>query len=223
MSERILVVDDDQKILAMMRRGLIFAGYEVELAESGEQALDKSLDAVPDLVVLDVMLPGIDGLEVCRRLRAAEPKLPILLLTARDRVPDRVAGLDAGADDYLVKPFAFEELCARVRALARRAGGAAAAPATACGDLRLDDAGGATVAGEAVRLSPTERSLLECLLRRQGAAVRRAEIFLEVFGYDFDPGTNVIDVHIAHLRRKLSSSTAAIQTVRGIGYRLVAA
>src|SRR5687768_15059917 len=115
MSERILVVDDDQKILAMMRRGLIFAGYEVELAESGEQALDKSLDAVPDLVVLDVMLPGIDGLEVCRRLRAAEPKLPILLLTARDRVPDRVAGLDAGADDYLVKPFAFDELLARIR------------------------------------------------------------------------------------------------------------
>src|SRR5690349_1678652 len=106
----------------MMRRGLIFAGYDVDLAESGEQALDKTLGELPDLVVLDIMLPGIDGIEVCRRMRSAEPRLPILLLTARDRVPDRVAGLDAGADDYLVKPFAFDELLARIRALLRRAG-----------------------------------------------------------------------------------------------------
>src|SRR4051794_2759059 len=106
MSEKILVVDDDPKILSMMRRGLIFAGYEVETADSGETALDHTLDALPDVVILDVMLPSMDGLDVCRRLRAAEPRLPILLLTAKDRVPDRVAGLDAGADDYLVKPFA---------------------------------------------------------------------------------------------------------------------
>src|SRR5919197_5465230 len=120
---RVLVVDDDPNVLRVMKRGLVYAGYGVDEADSGESALGSARDRPPDLVILDVMLPGLDGLEVCRRLRAASPQLPILLLTARDRVPDRVAGLDAGADDYLVKPFAFDELLARVRALLRRSRG----------------------------------------------------------------------------------------------------
>ncbi|HYI14756.1 MAG TPA: response regulator transcription factor, partial [Thermomicrobiales bacterium] len=150
MAEQILVVDDDPRILSMMRRGLIFAGYEVDTAETGELALEKTLDALPDVVILDVGLPGMDGLEVCRRLRAAEPRLPILLLTARDRVPDRVAGLDAGADDYLLKPFAFDELLARIRALLRRSGGAEQPETLIFADLTLNPVTHETMRGERV-------------------------------------------------------------------------
>jgi two-component system response regulator MprA len=222
MSEHILVVDDDQKILAMMRRGLIFAGYEVELAESGEQALDRTLTAVPDLVILDVMLPGMDGLQVCRRLRAAEPKLPILLLTARDRVPDRVAGLDAGADDYLVKPFAFDELLARIRALLRRAGNEQP-ELLSFADLTLDTSTHEVRrGGRTIDLTLTEYQLLELFMRHPRQVLSRDRIHDAVWGSSFFPESNVIDVHIKRLREKLEDEQGArlIQTIRGVGYSL---
>jgi DNA-binding response OmpR family regulator len=171
-------------------------------------------------MVLDLGLPDMDGIEVLSRARADGLVLPILVLTARDAVESRVRALEAGADDYLVKPFAFAELLARLRALLRRAASPRWAP-LACADLRLDPGtAGAHVGGREVPLSPRERSLLEFLLRRQGEIVGRAEILREVFGYDFDPGTNVIDVHLAHLRRKIDSSTVKLETVRGVGFRL---
>ena len=222
MSERVLVVDDDSKILAMMRRGLIFAGYEVDLAETGEQALDKTLGELPDLVIIDVMLPGIDGLEVCRRLRAAEPRLPILLLTARDRVPDRVAGLDAGADDYLVKPFAFDELLARIRALLRRAGDEHQ-DALVFADLRLNSTTHEVLRGErSIDLTLTEYQLLEYFMRHPRQVLSRDRIHDAVWGDSFFPESNVIDVHIKRLREKLESDSESrlIQTIRGVGYSL---
>jgi len=222
MAERILVVDDDAKILSMMRRGLIFAGYEVDLAESGEQALDKTLSQLPDLVVLDVMLPGIDGIEVCRRMRAAEARLPILLLTARDRVPDRVAGLDAGADDYLVKPFAFDELLARIRALLRRAG-SELLEALAFADLSLDTVTHEVRRGErSLDLTLTEYQLLEYFMRHPRQVLSRDRIHDAVWGDSFFPESNVIDVHIKRLREKLEEgdSIRLIQTIRGVGYSL---
>ena len=222
MADRILVVDDDQKILAMMRRGLIFAGYEVELAETGEQALDKTLGELPDLVIIDVMLPGIDGLEVCRRLRTAEPRLPILLLTARDRVPDRVAGLDAGADDYLVKPFAFDELLARIRALLRRAGDEHQ-EAMVFADLRLNSTTHEVVRGaRPIDLTLTEYQLLEYFMRHPRQVLSRDRIHDAVWGDSFFPESNVIDVHIKRLREKLEANgePRLIQTIRGVGYSL---
>ncbi|MCO5176285.1 MAG: response regulator transcription factor [Thermomicrobiales bacterium] len=222
MADKVLVVDDDAKILAMMRRGLIFAGYEVDLAETGEQALDKTLGELPDLVIIDVMLPGIDGLEVCRRLRAAEPRLPILLLTARDRVPDRVAGLDAGADDYLVKPFAFDELLARIRALLRRAGDEHQ-EALVFADLRLNSTTHEVVRGERpIDLTLTEYQLLEYFMRHPRQVLSRDRIHDAVWGDSFFPESNVIDVHIKRLREKLESEgdPRIIQTIRGVGYSL---
>ena len=222
MAERILVVDDDTKILSMMRRGLIFAGYEVDLAETGEQALDKTLGELPDLVVLDIMLPGIDGIEVCRRMRAAEARLPILLLTARDRVPDRVAGLDAGADDYLVKPFAFDELLARIRALLRRAGNEPLEALTFA-DLSLDTVTHEVRRGErAIDLTLTEYQLLEYFMRHPRQVLSRDRIHDAVWGDSFFPESNVIDVHIKRLREKLEDDDAPrlIQTIRGVGYSL---
>ncbi len=222
MADRILVVDDDAKILAMMRRGLIFAGYEVDLAETGEQALDKTLGELPDLVIIDVMLPGIDGLEVCRRLRAAEPRLPILLLTARDRVPDRVAGLDAGADDYLVKPFAFDELLARIRALLRRAGDDTQ-EALVFADLRLNSTTHEVVRGERpIDLTLTEYQLLEYFMRHPRQVLSRDRIHDAVWGDSFFPESNVIDVHVKRLREKLEAGDEPrlIQTIRGVGYSL---
>jgi len=221
-AERILVVDDDTKILSMMRRGLIFAGYEVDLAETGEQALDKTLGELPDLVVLDIMLPGIDGIEVCRRMRAAEARLPILLLTARDRVPDRVAGLDAGADDYLVKPFAFDELLARIRALLRRAGNEPLEALTFA-DLSLDTVTHEVRRGErAIDLTLTEYQLLEYFMRHPRQVLSRDRIHDAVWGDSFFPESNVIDVHIKRLREKLEDDDAPrlIQTIRGVGYSL---
>jgi two-component system response regulator MprA len=222
MADTILVVDDDQKILSMMRRGLIFSGYQVETAESGEEALGKTLDALPDLVVLDVMLPDIDGLEVCRRLRSAEPRLPILLLTAKARVPDRVAGLDAGADDYLVKPFAFDELLARIRALLRRTSGDGTHTLT-FGDLSLDpDTHEVRRGTRLVELTLTEYQLLEFFMRHPRQVLSRDRIHAAVWGHDYYLESNVIDVHIKRLREKLEAGgePRLIQTVRGIGYSL---
>jgi two-component system, OmpR family, response regulator MprA len=222
MPERVLVVDDDPKIVSMMRRGLIFAGYEVATADSGEAALEQMLGELPNVVILDVMLPGLDGLEVCRRMRAAEPRLPILLLTARDRVPDRVAGLDAGADDYLVKPFAFDELLARIRALLRRSGGEQV-ETLSFSDLTLDpDTHEVRRGDRAIDLTLTEYQLLELFLRHPRQVLARDRIHDAVWGHDFYLESNVIDVHIKRLREKLEAGgePRLIQTIRGVGYSL---
>jgi two-component system response regulator MprA len=219
---RILVVDDDVKILSLMRRGLAFAGYTVDLAEDGELALSIARDQPPDLVVLDVMLPGMDGLEVCRRLRAGEPNLPVLMLTAKDRVPDRVAGLDAGADDYLVKPFAFDELLARIRALLRRAR-PLETDLLSFADLSLDPRTREVRRGERrIDLTTREFDLLEFLLRHPRQVLSRDQLFQGVWGSDFLGGSNVIDVSVMRLREKLESGgePRLIWAVRGVGYAL---
>ena len=222
MPTRVLVVDDDPKILSLLRRGLNFAGYAVDAAADGEAALATARDRPPDIVVLDVMLPGVDGLEVCRRLRVGDASLPILMLTAKDRIPDRVAGLDAGADDYLVKPFAFDELLARLRALLRRVR-PLEGEQLHCADLSLDTlTRDVRRAGETLELTTKEYELLEFLLRHPRQVLSRDTIFERVWGSDFLGGSNVIDVHVMRLREKLEAGgrSRLIQTVRGVGYSL---
>ena len=217
---RILLVEDTRRLALSVAKGLREEGMEVRVAGTGAAALAELERDPPELVILDLGLPDLDGLDLLTTARGAGFRRPVLVLSARDAVETRVEALDRGADDYVIKPFAFEELCARVRALARRAG-PPAPTGLECGDLRLDEGeAAARIGGERIHLSPTERSLLACLLRRRGADVSRRAILLEVFGYDFDPGTNVIDVHIAHLRRKLAGARAVIVTVRGVGYRI---
>jgi two-component system, OmpR family, response regulator MprA len=221
---RVLVVDDDPNVLSVLRRGLTFAGFDVEAAENGDDALELALEKPIDLVVLDVMLPGVDGVEVCRRLRVADPQIPILLLTARDRVPDRVAGFEAGADDYLVKPFAFEELLARIRALLRRAQlDRTEGDALRFADLNLNLATrDVTRADRSIDLTVKEFDLLAFLLRHPRQAFSRDAIFERVWGSDFLGDSNVIDVTVMRLRDKLEGGgePRLIQTVRGIGYAL---
>jgi two-component system response regulator MprA len=219
---RILVVDDDPKILSLMRRGLAFAGYTVDLAGDGEQALAIARDQPPDLVVLDVMLPGMDGIEVCRRLRLGEPNVPILMLTGRDRVPDRVAGLDAGADDYLVKPFAFDELLARIRALLRRAR-PLEGDVLRFANLTLDPLTREVARGERrVDLTTKEYDLLEYFLRHPRQVLTRARLLHDVWNLDFDPGSNILEVYVGYLRRKLEADGGPrlLHAVRGVGYAL---
>src|SRR5215213_3054276 len=219
---RVLVVDDDPNVLRVMKRGLVYAGYGVDEADTGETALAIARERAPDLVILDVMLPGLDGLEVCRRLRTASPQLPILLLTARDRVPDRVAGLDAGADDYLVKPFAFDELLARVRALLRRTR-TGEGEAYRHADLTIDPATREVRRGErTIELTAREYDLLEFMTRHARQVFSRETIFERVWGSDFMGESNVIDVVVMRLREKLEADgeSRLIQTVRGVGYTL---
>ena len=214
---RILVVDDEPSVRDALDRALRMDGYKVQLAADGRAALDALADQPPDAIVLDVLMPEPNGLEVCRRLRAAGDHTPVLMLTARDAVPDRVAGLDAGADDYLVKPFALEELGARLRALLRRT-----SPNTELlrhADLVLDPAGHTvTRGGRPIELTRTEFLLLELLLRHPRQVLTRTQIFEQVWGYDFGPSSNSLEVYVGYLRRKLGGS--AIATVRGVGYRL---
>jgi two-component system, OmpR family, response regulator MprA len=219
---RILVVDDDPKILSLMRRGLSFAGYEVDLAADGPEALAIARERPPDVVVLDVMLPGLDGIEVCRRLRAGDLDLPILMLTAKDLVSDRVAGLDAGADDYLVKPFAFDELLARVRALLRRAR-PGDGDVLRFADLTVDVATREVQrVGRRVELTTKEYELLEFFMRHPRQVLSRDTLFERVWGSGFLGGSNVIDVHVMRLREKLEGGgePRLIHTVRGAGYSL---
>ncbi|HVC32198.1 MAG TPA: response regulator transcription factor [Chloroflexota bacterium] len=221
MAARILVVDDDRKITAMLRRTLSYEGYEVDLAGDGVKGLLAARDRPPDLVILDVMMPGLDGLEVCRRLRSGGA-IPILMLTARDEVPDRVAGLDAGADDYLVKPFALEELTARVRALLRRRDGQNGA-VLSFGDLRLDTGRRVATRGERpIDLTTKEYELLALFLRHPRQVLTRDVILEQVWGYDFGGDANVLEVYVGYLRSKLEEKTEPrlIQTVRGAGYVL---
>ena len=222
---RILVVDDDRSVRESLRRSLAFNGYQVELANDGQAALDAVLAQRPDAMVLDVMMPRLDGLEVCRRMRAAGDALPILVLTARDAVSDRVAGLDAGADDYLPKPFALEELLARMRALLRRTtpDDGAESPAMTFSDLSLDPETREVRRGErTISLTRTEFSLLELLLTHPRRVLTRAQILEQVWGYDFPTTGNALEVYIGYLRRKTEADgePRLIHTVRGVGYVL---
>ncbi len=221
---RILVVDDDAAVREALRRALQLEGYEVELAGDGAEALDRlKLDSVePDALVLDVSMPRLDGLEVCRRLRRGGSRVPVLMLTARDEVADRVAGLDAGADDYVVKPFALEELLARLRALLRRTSGTSA-DVLQFADLELDPATRiVTRGGDPIELTRTEFSLLELFLLNPRQVLTRSVIFERVWGYDFGFGSNSLDVYVGYLRRKTEQGgrPRLIQTVRGVGYAL---
>jgi two-component system response regulator MprA len=222
----ILVVDDDRAVREALRRALALAGYEVQLAEDGVQAVELVAQALPEAVVLDIGLPGIDGLEVCRRLRRLGNRVPILMLTARDAVADRIDGLDAGADDYLVKPFDVGELQARLRALLRRSGpeGEEGEPVALCfAEVRLDpDRHGAVVGERFAELTRTEFLLLELLLRNPRRVLSRSVIFDSVWAYDFGPASNALRVYIGYLRRKLEAIGARplIHTVRGVGYVL---
>jgi two-component system, OmpR family, response regulator len=219
---RVLVVEDEVKMARAIRRGLEQEGYAVDTAADGTEGWFQASENPYDAIVLDVMLPGLDGFEVCRRLRAAGRWAPVLMLTARDAVPDRIDGLDAGADDYLVKPFAFGELLARLRALLRR--GAGERPVVlSCGDVVLDPARHTvTRAGQPVELSAREFALLEFLMRHPGEVVSRTAILEHVWDYDYDGMSNVIDVYVGYLRRKLEQpfGRPLIRTVRGVGYAL---
>ena len=221
---RILVVDDERAVRESLRRALELEGYAVELAEDGEKALDRLAQVPPaDAAILDVLMPGIDGLEVCRRLRASGSALPILMLTARAEVDSRVAGLDAGADDYLPKPFALAELLARLRALLRRAANGDIDDRLRFGDLELDLGTREVQRGaRAIELTRTEFSLLELFLRNPRQVLTRSVIFERVWGYDFGPTSNSLDVYIGYLRRKTEEGgePRLIHTVRGVGYAL---
>ncbi|MFR9805510.1 response regulator transcription factor [Pseudonocardia sp. RS010] len=226
---RILVVDDDRAVRESLRRSLAFNGYQVDLASDGLAALEAVDAQRPDAMVLDVMMPRLDGLEVCRRMRAAGDELPILVLTARDAVSDRVAGLDAGADDYLPKPFALEELLARLRALLRRrtvddiAAAAGQSPVLEFADLSLDPETREVRRGErSISLTRTEFSLLELLLSHPRRVLTRAQILEQVWGYDFPTTGNALEVYIGYLRRKTEAEgeSRLIHTVRGVGYVL---
>jgi two-component system response regulator MprA len=221
---RILVVDDEPALRDSVARALRFEGYDVDVARDGLEALDVRRAGDPDLMVLDVMMPGLGGIEVCRRLRGEGDALPILLLTARDAVTDRVAGLDAGADDYLAKPFALEELLARVRALLRRSHPPVPDdPALRFADLTLDPVAYVVErAGRPIELTRTEYALLELLLRHPRQVLTRSQIFERVWGYDFGASSNSLDVYVGYLRRKTEEGGGSrlIQTVRGVGYVL---
>jgi two-component system, OmpR family, response regulator len=221
---RLLVVEDETRLAALLRRGLTEEGHAVDLAGSGEDGLDWVAVGEYDAIVLDVMLPGIDGLEVCRRLRRNAVHTPVLLLTARDAIADRVQGLDAGADDYLVKPFAFVELAARLRALYRRPTDTLPT-VLRVGNVTLDPATRKVWLGDdEIQLPNKEFRILEYMLRQPGRVLTRAMIAEHVWDYDFPNATNVIDVHIRQLRRKIADPYPGtlIQTVRGAGYRVCA-
>ena len=220
---RILVVDDDRAVRDALRHVLALASYDVDCAADGDAALEKLSRVAPDAVVLDIGMPGIDGLEVCRRLRHNGNRVPILILTARVEVADRVAGLDAGADDYLIKPFDVEELKARLRALMRRADPDAEREELRFAELRLDRARHGAVVGDAfAELTRTEFQLLELLMRNPRRVLTHSQIYDRVWGYDFGAASNALRVYIGYLRRKLHESGARelIHTVRGVGYVL---
>jgi len=221
---RVLVVEDETKMAGLLRRGLTEEGYAVEIAANGTDGLWAATENDFDVVVLDLMLPDMSGFDVCRELRARGRWGPVLMLTARDAVPDRVAGLDAGADDYLIKPFAFSELFARLRALVRR-GPAERPPALVVGDLALDPAGRTVTVGQVrVDLTAKEFALLEYLMRHPGEVLSRMRILEHVWDFAYEGDSNVVDVYIRYLRDKVDRpfGRRSIETVRGAGYRLKA-
>ncbi|MFZ5814912.1 MAG: response regulator transcription factor [Bacillota bacterium] len=227
MPNRVLVVDDDVKITSFLRRSLALEGYEVLVANSGTEALRVVADAPPDLMILDIMMPDVDGLEVCRRVRAAGEEFPILMLTAKDSILDRVKGLDQGADDYLVKPFALEELLARLRALSRRlvqAGKEEESPGLLqYADLKLDTASREAYRGSrAIELTAKEFELLALFMNHPRQVLTRDLLMEKVWGYDYSGESNVLEVYVGYLRQKLEAGgePRLIQTVRGVGYVL---
>jgi two-component system response regulator MprA len=220
---RLLVVDDEPPMRAALKRALELGGFDVTLAADGNEGLSRAGELAPDLVVLDLLMPGVDGLEVCRELRARGDRTPILILTARDAIADRVEGLEAGADDYLVKPFALEELLARIRALLRRAGEPSGEPPLRFADLTLDPVSYAVSRGERpLELTRTEHLLLEFFLENPRRVLSRERIFERVWHYDFGPSSKALDVYIGYLRRKTEAGgePRLIHTVRGVGYVL---
>ncbi len=224
---RMLVVEDDRSLADLVRRGLTQERHVVDVAHDGEEGLERAESGVYDALVLDLMLPGLGGLDIARRLRADDNRVPILMLTARDALHDRLRGFDAGADDYLSKPFAFEELLARLRAITRRAG-AGAAPESdrmVVGDLVLDlRAHEATRAGQSLELSPKEFALLEYLMRHPGQVMSRTLILERVWDYGFDSFANVVDATVRRLRKAVDEGfeQPLIHTVRGVGYKIKA-
>jgi DNA-binding response OmpR family regulator len=218
---RILIAEDEQRIVSFLEKGLRASGYTTLAVATGPDALALARDTDFDLLLLDLGLPGLDGQEVLRRLRERGERLPVVILTARDSVEETVRGLEWGADDYVTKPFRFEELLARVRARLRDAGPHAEATVLRAGVLSLDlRTRRATVEGRTVELTAREFSLLETLLRHPGQVLSREQLLSHVWGYDFDPGSNVVDVYVRYLRRKLGADV--VETVRGMGYRLTA-
>ena len=218
----VLVVEDERRLAQLVRRVLEEEGHTVDVAHDGEEGLQMALEGTHDVIVLDIMLPEINGLDVCKSLRANRVDTPVLLLTALDGVDDRVRGLDAGADDYLPKPFAFQELMARLRALSRRRVQPRDPQELSADGLTLDlRRRRAQRDGRQIELSPKEFSLLEFLKRNQGRVVTRTQILEHVWGYDFDPTTNLVDVHVQRLRKKLFAPDRErfIETARGVGYR----
>ena len=221
---RILVVEDERRITAFIKKGLQEENHAVDVAYDGIEALDWASAVDYDLILLDVLLPHKDGIEVCRELRAQGSQVPILMLTARDAIEDRVRGLDSGADDYLIKPFAFPELAARIRALLRR-GSEIRTPHLQVGELVLDTlTRRATRNGQVIELSAREYAVLEFLMRHPGQVLSRTQIVDHVWSYDFMTTSNVVDVYIGYLRRKIDDGfeTKLIQTVRGSGYTIEA-
>jgi len=219
---RILVVEDEQRIAVFIKQGLEEEGYAVDVAYDGEEALDWAAMVDYDLIVLDVLLPKKNGIQTCRDLRAQGNKVPVLMLTARDAVEDRVRGLDSGADDYLVKPFAFQELLARIRALLRRSG-EVKTTRLQVGDLMLDTLTHRATRGErAIELTAREYAILEFLMRHPGQVLSRTQIAEHVWNYDFYSTSNVVDVYIRYLRRKVDEGfdVNLIETVRGVGYKI---
>lgn len=220
---RVLVVDDEPAVRRALERALKLDNYDVDLAGDGEEALDSLAARPADAVILDVGMPRLDGLEVCRRIRAAGDRTPILMLTARDAIDDRVRGLDVGADDYLVKPFALRELQARLRALLRRSGDGADSEVLTYSDLRLDPVAHEVYRGDRlIELSKTEFLLLELFLRHPRQVLTRSTIFENVWGYDFGPTSNALGVYMGYLRRKTEEGgePRLLHTVRGVGYVL---
>ena len=220
---QILVVDDEPAVRASLERALRLEGYDIALAANGAEALAALEKDDTDAVVLDVMMPGVDGLEVCRTMRRSGDRTPVLMLTARDAVSDRVAGLDAGADDYVVKPFALDELLARLRALLRRSGVSAGGQALRFADLELDPVSHQVKRGDRlIDLTRTEFALLELFMLHPRQVLTRPVIFDRVWGYDFGPGSNSLEVYVSYLRRKTEAEgeRRLVHTVRGVGYVL---
>jgi DNA-binding response OmpR family regulator len=218
---RVLIVEDDEKIASFLERGLVAQGYQVSLADRGDDGLELALEPEVGLVILDLSLPGLDGLDALARLRQARQDKPVLVLTARDGLEQKVRALDLGADDYMTKPFALDELLARLRALTRRAD-QRSSDAIEIGELRLDLlARQATRGGAPIDLSTREFALLEYLMRHPGQVLSRVQILAAVWEYDFDPQSNVVDVYVRYLRRKVDrpGEASLIETVRGAGYR----
>jgi DNA-binding response OmpR family regulator len=221
---KILIIEDEKKVVSFIKNGLKSEGFTVETAFDGEEGLFKAKEENYDLIILDLMLPKLDGVTLCKELRKAGKNLPIIMLTARDAVEDRIAGLNAGADDYLTKPFSFAELLARIHALSRRTTTLRQA-LLQCADLTLDAEAHLVRRGnKTIELSPTEFKLLQCLMENTGRPLSKTLLLEKVWGYDFSPESNIVDVYIKYLRDKIDrgSKQKLLQTVRGIGYKLCA-